>query len=157
MKEWMTVAEYAAATKRTQQSIYRSIKRGTLTTMTDESGVTLVSSEGLQPDVIPDTAPDVQPDVIPDESEQEPESGAMTPVYSQEYVDLLMSQIKSLQDDKEYLKHALAAALSLPAGTSKPDEYPVEQPDTVPDEHPVEPEKPKLSRWQHLIAFIKGE
>lgn len=145
MKEWMTVAEYAAATKRTQQSIYRSIKRGTLTTMTDESGVTLVSSEGLQPDVIPDTAPDVQPDVIPDESEQEQESGAMTPVYSQEYVDLLMSQIKSLQDDKEYLKHALAAALSLPAGTSKPDEY------------PVEPEKPKLSRWQHLIAFIKGE
>ena len=145
MKEWMTVAEYAAATKRTQQSIYRSIKRGTLTTMTDESGVTLVSSEGLQPDV------------IPDESEQEPESGAMAPVYSQEYVDLLMSQIKSLQDDKEYLKHALAAALSLPAGTSKPDEYPVEQPDTVPDEHPVEPEKPKLSRWQHLIAFIKGE
>ncbi len=157
MKEWMTVAEYAAATKRTQQSIYRSIKRGTLTTMTDESGVTLVSSEGLQPDVIPDTVPDAQPDVIPDESEQEPESGAMTPVYSQEYVDLLMSQIKSLQDDKEYLKHALAAALSLPAGTSKPDEYPVEQPDTVPDEHTVEPEKPKLSRWQHLIAFIKGE
>ena len=74
MKEWMTVAEYAAATKRTQQSIYRSIKRGTLTARADESGVTLVSSEGLQPDVIPDTVPDAQPDVIPDESEQKPDA-----------------------------------------------------------------------------------